>query len=655
MPRFLLATLFLLPLVACGGGSDAPGDGPAAGVAPLLAAGSTKLEPTTRGDAGEGIDLGRIDVDSITTLYDLTTPVDEPLAIDVLYRCEGNAGPVRVSVAHLGDGEATPAGGPETLAAAGLVASGPGRASRGPWIDATGDGFSRITLRGAITQDQILAVQAADGDDRGTALVRIRIGPPSVINAASDPGDEYPGIVDETTLYSSNSWCFGLPTIAVSGDRTSIVCYEGDRGSPDARGRYEMRLQHDGATGVVTGGGSEETSPDSGNWRDHEIAALYNVLALVHGTGDAITLKLSFDRGATFAQEERFLQGGSAWRPRLVQVAMALDYSLAVLFWRSNHDGSTDLALVEGRPSAYDGTGSPTAFAFDPLEVIYHDAFDATPMLMSAVWSDGGDLVIGYAFTRFRTLPDTSWESLTQNRCAVRPWGGTFADVLVEEDRIVGKDPSVAVTGQGDTLRIFYAYERADGVGLRVSEDGGHTFSAPIRGGASGAHMPTVFAREGDTGTTVDLLYLGYGARWAMELHLLHWPVFSLEVPGEVYRLTQAVVEDGGELPPDRPVPGAEEGALPPGYGPRVTQVAWFGYDAVLDGDEIVVVYDEETYDAVTYLDGPVRGLSGDAPASGYDEGFVPVDPPPLAPGMTEPVPDPDPDEMHQLKLLRLR
>ena len=33
---------------------------------------------------------------------------------------------------------------------------------------------------------------------------------------------------------------------------------------------------------------------------------------------------------------------------------------------------------------------------------------------------------------------------------------------------------------------------------------------------------------------------------------------------------------------------------------------------------------------------------------------FVPAEPPPLAPGLTEPVAEPDPDHMHQLKLLRL-
>jgi hypothetical protein len=651
---FVVIALFVV-LAACGGGNRPDADG--APALPLLAAGSAKLDPSTDAFPTTGLDLARLDVGDadIRATYDFTTPADEPLTFDILSRSDGNAGAVRVSVAHVADGGGAPVGDAASLATAGLVASGPGRSSRGPWLDTHGDGFGRITVRGSITRDQVLAVETDTGSGPCTALVRLRIGAPSAINLAAAPAGDYPGILDETTLYSSNSWMFGLPTAAVSGDRTSVVFYEGDLGDPDAWGRYEMRIQHDTATGAVTGGGSEETSPDRGNWRDHEIAALFNVLALVHGGDGVVSLKLSFDRGATFAQTEVFDQGANAWRPRLVQVAIALDYTLAVLFWRSNVDGSTDLVLVEGRPSAYDGTGSPTAFAFDPVQVVHHDAFDVTPMLMSAVWSESGDLVIGYGFTRFTTMPDRTWESVTQNRCAVRPWGGEFLDVLVEEDRMVGKDPSVAVTGGGATLRVFYAYENRDGVALRVSEDGGATFLGPIAVDAPGAHMPTVFARDSDAGTTVDLLYLAYGDE-GMEIHLRHWPVFSLQAPGETYRLTRALMEDGGTLPPDRPVPGAPDGVLPPTYGFRITQVAWFGYDAVLDGDEIVVIYDEETYDAIICLGGPEVAFGAGVPLGPVaGDAFVPVDPPPLAPGMTEPVDAPDPDEMHQLKLLRLR
>ena len=111
-------------------------------------------------------------------------------------------------------------------------------------------------------------------------------------------------------------------------------------------------------------------------------------------------------------------------------------------------------------------------------------------------------------------------------------------------------------------------------------------------------------------------------------------------------------------MPPDVPLPGAPIGFAPPDTGARTTQVAWFGYDAVLDGDEIVVVYDEETYFAWLFFGGPEIDFGGPVPlgseADAASGNFIPAEPPPLAPGLTEPVPPPNPDDMHQLKILRL-
>ncbi|MHC4451886.1 MAG: hypothetical protein ACYS0E_17400, partial [Planctomycetota bacterium] len=105
--------------------------------------------------------------------------------------------------------------------------------------------------------------------------------------------------------------------------------------------------------------------------------------------------------------------------------------------------------------------------------------------------------------------------------------------------------------------------------------------------------------------------------------------------------------------------PGARADFAPSGYGLRVTQVAWFGYDAILDDDGIVVVYDEETIDSEIFFGGPgidvvFDGAAG-APEANSPTGFTPAEPPPLAPGLTEPVAAPDPEHMHQLKILRLR
>ena len=42
----------------------------------------------------------------------------------------------------------------------------------------------------------------------------------------------------------------------------------------------------------------------------------------------------------------------------------------------------------------------------------------------------------------------------------------------------------------------------------------------------------------------------------------------------------------------------------PPASGRRITQVPRFGYDAVLVDDDVVVVYDEQTFDGWYYFTG---------------------------------------------------
>jgi len=623
-----VSTVLLSALVACGGNGGGPGGGGALEAVPLLVtAGSERLDPDF---------VGRPGIDIVAATYELTTPADAPFAFDLISRAEGNAGAVRLSISQ-------PAlDSPESIARAGVVVHASGASRRDAWLDAHGDGFVRVTLSGAITADQLFDIEVETGGEVIRAQLRLRLGPASGINLESPSRGTYGGILGEQTIYSSNSWRFGLPTAARSGDRTSIVVYEGDQVDPYRFERYEMRLQHDAATGAVTGGGEPEFSPDLGHWRDHEIAALFNVLALVRSGEDGVTLKLSFDRGATFAQTRAFTGPG-----RLVQIDMALDYTVAIAFWRES-----ELVLVEGAPSAFDATNSPTAYAFDPERVLYRDPGFVTPVVMGLRYSTGGDLVLGYGFTRFTSDPATRiWESLTQFRCAVRPFGGVVRDVLIEESRIVGKDPSVALTGSGASMRIFYAYEGDRGVQLRTSDDAGLTWSAPQAVGNGTAHMPTVFAR----GATVDLLYLADRGE-GRELHLRHWDDFDAGA-FEDARLTTAKTERSDTLPPPTGgLPGAPADFAPTNFGMRVTQVAWFGYDAVLHDDEIVVVYDEETIDSEIFFGMPVISaeFDGAAGAPGAAGDFQPAEPPPLAPGLTEPVPAPDPDHMHQLKILRL-
>ena len=238
----------------------------------------------------------------------------------------------------------------------------------------------------------------------------------------------------------------------------------------------------------------------------------------------------------------------------------------------------------------------------------------------------------------------------------MRTWGGEFTDVLVDEEVIVGKDPSVAVLGSGASMQVFYAYEGSDGVRLRVSADGGRTFGAPVAVGDASSSVPTVLARDQDGKARVDLLYLSQGEA-GCELRVLHWDDFGSGPPTD-HRLTTAETIPSASTPRDRPVPGAGIAAMPPEVGFRVREVAWSGYDAVVDGDDVVVVYDEVTYDAWTillggwFMDGR-EGAPGGA-VLGAGDGFEPAEPPTLAPGLTEPVPAPDPDHMHQLKMLRL-
>ncbi|MHC4342624.1 MAG: hypothetical protein ACYSX0_20710, partial [Planctomycetota bacterium] len=568
------ATLLALTIsIACVGCTDSDAPQRLDQVPLVLAAGSLALEPAPNDDFSSGVDLARLGLSEVSLVYDLTTPADEPFVFDILTRSDESTGAVRVSIAHALDAGLPPLGGVESLAEVGLIPSAAGTANRGDWLDAHGDGFARVTLRGAIDSDQIIAVEVDNIAGRAAALIRVRIGPDSEINVTSQGGSDYPGVLEEETIYSSDSWMFGLPTIAVSGDRSSIVTYEGDRSDPDRFMRYEMRLQYDHDSKVVTGGASEEAGFDSGNWRDHEIAALFNVLALVRGGVDSVTLKISFDRGATFGQTEVFDERARDYTTRLAQIAMAADYTLAVLYWRGG-----ELVLVEGTPT-FSGGPSPTGYDFDPPVVLTALSGDITPIVMGAVYSDGGDLVIGYGFSKFTFNElDLTWTSLTQFRSAVRPYGGGFSDILVEEDFIVGKDPSVAVAGEGAGLRIFYAYESREGAQLRTSDDQGRTWSAPMRLGDMTAHMPSVFARDQEGDTRVDVLYLAAGSE-GQELHLRHWDDFDTSQP-ENFRLTEAKMVETNTLPPDAPVPGIEPGAPLPFTGYRITQVAWFGYDA---------------------------------------------------------------------------
>jgi len=652
------AVLLVSVLAACSGGTAGGGGGQVIEAVPLLvAAGMVAIEPAPQDNLSGAIDLGRLDIPVVARVYDVTTPAGEPFAFDLLTRGVGNEGQVRVSVAHASDAGATPAGGPETLGFAGIVPAANGAAGHDVWFDAFGSGFARITVSGAIDSVQVLAIEAETPDGTIAALVRLRIGPPSAINTAPAAGSDYPGVLSLDTIYSSDSYLFGLPTCAISGDRTTVVAYEGDMSDPYRYDRYEMRLQHDRVTGLVTGGAALEPNPDSGNWRDHEVAALYNVLALVHCGLSEVTVRLSFDRGATFSQTASLSRVGADGATHLAAIEMAADYTIAVAFWQS-YPGGAELLLAEGHPAAFDGGGSPTSFTFGAPQVLFRTAGDVTPVIMGVTWSSGGDLVVGYGFSSFQWDDVTMVTTVTtQFRCAVRLFGGVFYDRLVEEDVTVARDPSVAVLGEGASMQIFYAYEGRDGVRMRTSADAGGTWSAPIELNDPFSYLPTVLARPQGPELRVDLLFLTNGSV-GTELHLRHWEDFGTS-PSSDHRLTEATMEGDFGDPLPLPMPGMG-GALPfaPTESPTITQVSWFGYDATLDGDDIVIVFDEEKTQpfAVMMMGEDMRGvpMPDGAPGMPAAGDFEVADPPPLAPGLTEPVPAPDPAHRHQLKLMRL-
>ncbi|MCB9877845.1 MAG: hypothetical protein H6835_09610 [Planctomycetes bacterium] len=643
----------LLPLLAAACGSGGSGSSEPVPAARVVIAVDGEVVPDDPGVVPPPLPYReQIGVDGFGARHRFTTPAGEPFAFDLISWTEGASGGTQVSVQHVGDAGARPTDGVASLARAGVVLSGAGLWQNGQWINVYGDGFARMTVRGRIETEQVLAVTNEAG---GMTVVVIAIGDESSINQPEPQVPPHPDVLSRDTIYSSDAWNFGLPAIAVSGDRTTIVAYEGDRALGMRPERYELRLQHDATTGAVTGGGAVETSSDSGNWRDHEIAALYNVLAVARSEVDGVTLRLSFDRGATFGQEV-VLTDPDVWeQSRLVQLAIAADYTLAVVFWQADPmTGSLQLRLVEGRVQAVDATNSPTWFTFDAPQVLYTVPANATPMVSGVAWSEGGDLAIGFGLSTFGPTPDGGWRSTAEFHGAVRPWGGAFTIREIDREEFVGYDPSVAALGQGSDLRVFCAYELRDGVRLAVSDDAGQSWTRLDAFGGAGAHNPSVFARELGGVTVVDVLYL-VQAPAGVELHHARWDDFA-QGTRQDFSLTTAVMETSPPMP-SRPTPYGF--CAPYDFGLRTTQVGWLGYDAVIDGDELVVVYDEVTQDAAFVYFAMWSPWNGTGVLAGGDivlsPNFGAATPPPLAPGMAEPLPPVDPAHAHQLVLTRIQ
>jgi hypothetical protein len=212
-----------------------------------------------------------------------------------------------------------------------------------------------------------------------------------------------------------------------------------------------------------------------------------------------------------------------------------------------------------------------------------------------------------------------------------------------------GMDPTVAVLGQGSTLRVFYAYEVRDGLRLATSGDGGASFAVGPLFGLAGDHLPAVFAREVGGQTHVDVLHLA-NRQLGTELHRTRWLDWPHDAPVEE-ALTRATVQEASTQ--------SGSGGQPPfANWLRVKQVSFLGYDAVRDGEQLVIAYDEVEVDNVYLCVAMYRLPLGVPTTAGYippPTMHTPALPPPLAPGLTVPMPAPDPIHSHQLKLLRLQ
>jgi len=657
-------------LTGCGGGSAGTtpslNPGVTRSVQTTMAAGMKALVPAATDTLSGRVNTAHLGVSAFDRTYSVSTPAGEDFSFSVVANRFGNTGETKVSVAHAANGTATPVGGAETLTQAGLRIEAPGVDNTGAWINVTGDGFARVGISGRIDQNQVIVIEVPQPEGgKETIGVEIVIGPPSDITVVEAPVDGDADVKSDQTIYSSDSWHFGLPAIATSGDRVSVVAYDGNAADPDAWERRRRWLQVDTATQAVTGGEASSTSADWGFWRDQEIASLGNVIAIVYTGNGQVRTDISLDRGASFGIEHLLDSEQTGFGQRLVQVGIANDYRLGFVFWRSQGnwmtgDSVSELVLVEAIPGALDATNTPTSYTFQAPVVLSAPGKHVTPLVMDVKYNDGRDLAIGYGYTEFVPLPGdlTMGVNRALFRCAVRLDGGVINDRLVDtEENIVPMDPSVALVGSGASMQIFYSYEKSTGIQIRRSTDAGASFTHVVSTGSAGAYLPSVHARMQGAELRVDVLYLEPTENGA-EVHSRHWDDF-ITAPGthRVLRLTTATREDlpGGTVTDPSAPFFIREGGMP---SVRITEVAAFGYDAVDDGDDVVVVIHQRTQDTWFFWGMDARigimppmflgeGAGVLAPSAG-----AAAPPPVLLPGLTGSVPAPTPTHANQLKLL---
>lgn len=624
--------------ISIGGGGG--GGGGFATTDVTLSAGMTEIQPEQVDTLSGTVNASRFGVGTFDRVYDLETPAGTDFAFNLVARGAGNWGLTRINLGHVEAAGVTQTAGAETIAANGMTLEAPGMANAGNSVDINGDGFSRVTVRGNISAEQVLIARVPLNNDVIDIGIRVRIGNSSAINLSAGNPQGFRAGMTTTDLYSSDSPQFGLPSLALSGDRYSVVAYDGDPTTQTYVDRNRRWLQLDTTTSAVTGGEAQAYSPDSGFWRDQEVAALGNVLAVAYTGSGQVRAEVSLNRGGSFPIVQQ-LDPAADPGTRLVQMAIAPNYTLGVLYWKNvwttSWNCSSHLMLIEAVPSGFDANNTPTGYVWGAPTAVHNAGYDVTPLLMYLEYSQGNDLVIGYGYTSMLWNPG-SWTitSSARYRCAVRQSGSQgFYDVQIDqEDNVMPCDPHVCVLGSGASLEIFYTYERTNGVRLYHSTNAGATFQLAYSVPIPGAMQPSVHARMQNGSKRVDLLYVS-PAGWGLELHDLTWDDFGTSTPA-LSRITQSTAVAGGTPP----------AGMPQGY--LITTLAWMGYDAVLKGDDVAIAYHELTYDSYEYY-----SANWSQPAGGAQSTSGGTTPPPtvLLPGLTGTVPTPDPNHRNQLRV----
>jgi hypothetical protein len=604
-----------------------------------VSAGATQInKDATLNDPSTPGDRTRLGFSTVDQSFTLTTPAQTPVHFSTSVIAPTPHGHVTVRAAISGGtAQAT-----SDFELAGLQPSSGNVVDAGKWIESHGDGFARLSFAGSITSATTLIVQNDDGVSHvNQSVVNLVIGARSQIDVDVTPITSG-SVLTTTPVFSSNSPMFGLPAIAGNGDKVSVIFYDSDMSS-NATNTYvsgvtrtQKRLQLATTTQAVTMGGSVAEGQDLCNWRDTQTDGLYNVIAIAQAAGtNGISVDLSFDRGATFAQS---LTVGSGAGSHLVRARMNDDYTTAILYWNSDTNGGEDLVLAEGQPSAYDANGSPTAFSFGASQTLqtFNNQGGQEP-LISDIQYVGSDTFVAYGCVLFDGQPNPQTGSTihTEVGCLHRASGGTAFTKAVVDDYTgaVPYDPSLAVTQQGAATLVYVAYETWDSVHIRMSADGGTTFPTQTTFGSKSAYAPRIFVRAPVTGLAqIDCLYLDDDASNPLAagtgLFLFHG---------------SADLSSGAVSELVAPKPATQNGQ------PSVEGVSWFGYDAtVLNGKLFAAV--------ATSVGGSY--LMGGGPVKGGPTGALPMSaaaaPPPLAPGMTGPAPAFDPNATSKLYVIEV-